>query len=132
MVLSDDAQDLIFRKARSHNVWLDRPVPDALLRQVYDLMKWGATSANSFPVRIVFAKSAEAKARLKPALSAGNRVKTMAAPVCAIVAYDTQFYELVPRLFPHEPEAIGWFKGPGKEQAAARPRSATGPCRAPI
>jgi 3-hydroxypropanoate dehydrogenase len=119
MVLSDDAQDLIFRKARSHNVWLDRPVPDALLRQVYDLMKWGPTSANSFPVRIVFARSAEAKARLKPALSAGNRVKAMAAPVCAIIAYDTQFYELVPRLFPHEPEAIGWFKGPGKEQAAA-------------
>jgi 3-hydroxypropanoate dehydrogenase len=118
-VLSDDAQDLIFRKARSHSVWLDRPVPDDLLRQTYELMKWGATSANGFPMRVVFAKSAEAKARLEPALGAGNRKKAMTAPVCAIIAYDTQFYELVPRLFPHEPEAITWFKGPGKEQAAA-------------
>jgi 3-hydroxypropanoate dehydrogenase len=117
--LSDDAQDLIFRKARTHNAWLDRPVSDDLLRRVYDLMKWGATSANSFPMRVVFAKSPEAKARLKPALSAGNRDKTMAAPACAIIAYDTRFYELVPRLFPHEPDAITWFKGPGKEQVAA-------------
>jgi 3-hydroxypropanoate dehydrogenase len=118
-MLSEDAQDLIFRKARTHNVWFERPVPDELLRRIFDLMKWGATSANSFPMRVVFVKSAEAKARLRPALSAGNRDKTMAAPVCAIVAYDTQFYELLPRLFPHEPDAIAWFNGPGKQQVAA-------------
>ncbi len=118
-MLSEDAQDLIFLKARTHNVWFERPVPDELLRRIFDLMKWGATSANCFPMRVVFVKSAEAKARLRPALSAGNRDKTMAAPVCAIVAYDTRFYELVPRLFPHEPDAITWFNGPGKQQVAA-------------
>jgi 3-hydroxypropanoate dehydrogenase len=117
--LSDAAQDVIFRKARTHNVWLPEPVPDDLLRRVFDLAKWGATSANCFPMRVVFVKSAAAKERLRPALSAGNRAKTMAAPVCAIVAYDTRFYELVPRLFPHEPDAITWFTGPGKEQVAA-------------
>lgn len=117
--LSDAAQDLIFREARTHNVWLPKPVPDELLRRVFDLAKWGATSANSFPMRVVFVKSAAAKERLRPALSAGNRAKTMAAPVCAIIAYDSEFYELVPRLFPHEPDAINWFKGPGKEAVAA-------------
>jgi 3-hydroxypropanoate dehydrogenase len=117
--LSDDALDLIFRKARTHNSWHPKPVPDDLLRRVYDLAKWGATSANSSPMRVVFVKSDAAKAQLMPALGATNVAKTAAAPVCAIIAYDTQFYELVPRLFPHQPEAITWFKGPGKEQAAA-------------
>jgi 3-hydroxypropanoate dehydrogenase len=117
--LSKDALDLIFRKARSHNVWLPEPVSDDLLRRVYDLAKWGPTSANSSPMRVVFVKSKEAKARLLPALSATNAAKTEKAPVCAIVAYDTQFYEFVPKLFAHNPDAITWFKGPGKEQAAA-------------
>ena len=117
--LSEAAQDLIFRVARTHNVWLPKPVPDDLLRRVFDLAKWGATSANCFPMRVVFVKSAAAKERLRPSLSAGNTAKTMAAPVCAIVAYDSQFYELVPRLFPHEPDAITWFKGPGKDKVAA-------------
>jgi 3-hydroxypropanoate dehydrogenase len=117
--LSEDALDLIFRKARTHNAWLAKPVPDELLRRVYDLAKWGPTSANSSPMRVVFVKSAEAKARLAPALSAANAAKTAAAPVCAIVAYDTRFYEFVPRLFAHQPEAIEWFRAPGKEQVAA-------------
>lgn len=117
--LSDEAQDLIFRRARTHSAWLPKPVPDELLRRVFDLAKWGPTSANSFPMRVVFVKSAAAKERLKPALSAGNRAKTMAAPVCAIIAYDSRFYELLPRLFPHEPDAITWFTGPGKEEVAA-------------
>jgi 3-hydroxypropanoate dehydrogenase len=116
--LSEEGQDLIFRAARTHNGWLDKPVPDSLLRQIYDLAKWGATSANCFPIRIVFAKSAEAKERLRPALSGGNTQKTMAAPVCAIFAYDTQFYENLPRLFPHNQEAISWFKGPDKAGVA--------------
>jgi 3-hydroxypropanoate dehydrogenase len=117
--LSDDALDLIFRKARTHNVWLPKPVPDDLLRRVYDLAKWGPTSANSSPMRVVFVKSDAAKARLLPALSASNAAKTQVAPVCAVVAYDSEFYELVPRLFPHQPDAINWFKGPGKEQTAS-------------
>jgi nitroreductase len=79
-VLSDEGLDLIFRGARTHSVWLDKPVDDALLRQVYDLAKIGPTSANMSPMRIVFVKSREAKERLKPALDAGNVDKTMKAP----------------------------------------------------
>jgi nitroreductase len=79
-VLSGEDLDLIFRKARTHNVWLDKPVEDALLRQVYDLAKMGPTSANMCPMRIIFVKSREAKERLKPALDPGNVDKTMKAP----------------------------------------------------
>src|SRR5712692_7554352 len=93
--------DLIFRNARTHNAWLDKPVADALLRQVYDLAKMGPTSANMCPLRIVFVKSPEAKERLKPALDAGNVDKTMAAPVTAILGMDIRFYEKLPKLFPH-------------------------------
>jgi 3-hydroxypropanoate dehydrogenase len=117
--LSEEALDLLFRKARTHNVWLPKPVPDDLLRRVYDLAKLGPTSANSSPMRVVFVRSEAARAKLLPALSHSNAAKTKAAPVCAIVAYDSQFYEFVPRLFPHQSDAITWFKGPGKEQAAA-------------
>jgi hypothetical protein len=79
--MSDDYLDLIFRKARTHSAWLNKPVDDNLLRQVYDLAKLGPTSANMCPLRIIFVKSREAKERLRPALSAGNADKTMAAPV---------------------------------------------------
>src|SRR6266566_3088531 len=99
-VMSNDGLDLIFRKARTHNVWLDKPVEDALLKQVYDLAKMGPTSANMGPLRIVFVKSREAKERLKPALDAGNVDKTMVAPVTAILAMDIHFFELLPKLFP--------------------------------
>src|SRR5215472_10860332 len=108
-VLSDESLDLIFRKARTHNVWLDKPVDDALLRQVYDLARLGPTSANMCPMRIVFVKSKEAKEKLKPALDAGNVDKTMKAPVTAIIGMDVHFYELMPRLFPHA-DAKAWFK----------------------
>ena len=101
--------DLIFRNARTHNAWLDKPVEDALLRQVYDLAKMGPTSANMCPMRIVFVKSPEAKERLKPALDAGNVDKTMAAPVTAIIGMDVHFYEKLPKLFPHA-DAKAWFK----------------------
>src|SRR5260370_33889091 len=100
-VMSKDGLDLIFRNARTHIAWLDKPVEDALLRQVYDLAKMGPTSANMCPMRIVFVKSAEAKERLKPALDAGNVDKTMAAPVSAILALDIHFFERLPKLFPH-------------------------------
>jgi 3-hydroxypropanoate dehydrogenase len=108
-VMSNDGLDLIFRNTRTHNAWLDKPVEDALLRQVYDLAKMGPTSANMCPMRIVFVKSPEAKARLKPTLHAGNADKTMAAPVTAILGMDIRFYEKLPKLFPHA-DARAWFK----------------------
>jgi len=101
--LSNEVLDQLFRTARTHNAWLDRPVSDELLHQVYDLMKWGPTSANLCPARILFLRTREAKERLRPALIPGNVEKTMAAPVTAIVAYDERFYEQAPRLFPHSP-----------------------------
>jgi 3-hydroxypropanoate dehydrogenase len=108
-ILSTEDLDLVFRKARTHNVWLDRPVDDALLRQVYDLAKMGPTSANMSPMRIIFVKSPAAKERLKPFLDAGNVAKTMAAPVTAILGMDIHFYEKLPQLFPHV-DAKAWFK----------------------
>ena len=108
-VLNGDDLDLIFRCARTHNVWLDQPVEDALLQQVYDLAKMGPTSANMCPMRIVFVKSREAKEKLKPALDAGNVDKTMKAPVTAIIGMDIRFYEKLPKLFPHA-DAKSWFK----------------------
>jgi 3-hydroxypropanoate dehydrogenase len=98
--LADDARDLLFRKARTHRAWLDRPVPDDLLRRVYDLAAEGPTSANCSPMRVLFVKSREAKERLRPALTPGNVDKTMQAPVTAIIGHDQEFYELLPRLFP--------------------------------
>ncbi len=110
-MLDDRALDVIFRQARTHNAWQPRLVSDETLRQVYDLMKWGPTSANCSPARILFIRSPEAKQRLKPALSAGNRDKTMAAPVTAILGYDLEFYDLLPQLFPHDQSARSWFAG---------------------
>ncbi len=109
MALTDDALDVLFRKARTHSAWLDRPVDDALLRQVYELARMGPTSANMSPMRVVFVKSREAKERLRPALDAGNVAKTMAAPVTAVVGMDLHFYEKLPQLFPHV-DARAWFK----------------------
>lgn len=114
--LSDDALDTLFREARTHTAWLPKDVDDDLLKRIYDLAKFGPTSANTMPMRIVFVKSKEAKERLRPALSPGNVDKTMAAPVCAIVAIDTRFYEHVPRLFPHNPGFADSFTKPGQEE----------------
>lgn len=108
---SDADLDLLFREARSQNGWLEAPVPASLLREVYDLARMGPTSANCSPMRVVFVTTPEGKARLEPALSAGNRAKTAAAPATAIVAYDLAFYEALPKLFPHEPDAKSWFTG---------------------
>jgi 3-hydroxypropanoate dehydrogenase len=107
--LSDKSLNLIFREARTHSVWLDKPVDDGLLAQVYDLAKMGPTSANMCPMRVVFVKSKAAKEKLKPALSAGNVDKTMTAPVTAIIGMDVHFYEKLPELFPHT-DAKAWFK----------------------
>ena len=109
--LSDEALDQLFREARTYTAWLDKPVTDDTLRQVYDVMKWGPTSANSCPARFVFLRSRQAKDRLRPALAPGNVEKTMTAPVTAIVAYDLLFYEKLPRLFPHSPAMRNLFAG---------------------
>jgi 3-hydroxypropanoate dehydrogenase len=108
-VLNDEGLDLLFRAARTHNVWLDQPVDDTLLRQVYELAKMGATSANMCPMRAVFVKSKEAKEKLKPCLDAGNVNKTMSAPVTAIIGMDVHFYEEMPKLYPPA-DAKAWFK----------------------
>ncbi|MGA7324346.1 MAG: malonic semialdehyde reductase [Rhodomicrobium sp.] len=100
--------DQIFMEARTHNAWQDKPVSDDLLHRLVDVMKMGPTSANQSPARILFVKSEAAKKRLEPHLSEGNRAKTMSAPVCAIIGYDTKFYEYLPKLFPHA-DAKSWF-----------------------
>ena len=117
-LLSQQALDTLFFQARTHNEWLDKPVDDALLQQVWELARMGPTSANCSPMRIVFVKSPEAKARLQPALMESNRAKTLAAPVTAIFGNDSRFYDLLPKLFPHT-DARAWFAGPGKEEVAA-------------
>ena len=104
------ALDQLFREARTHNVFLDKPVPDALLKEAVEIAEWGPTSANTLPMRIVFVRSPEAKEKLKPALMGTNVDKTMAAPVTAIVAYDTKFFEHAPRLFPHA-DIRPWYSG---------------------
>ena len=108
--VSDTCLDQIFRDARTHNAWRDQDVPDALLHELIELVKLGPTSANSSPARFLFVKSREAKERLKPLLSEGNRDKTMKAPVCTIIGYDLDFYEHLPKLFPHT-DARSWFAG---------------------
>lgn len=110
MQLDDRSLDTIFRAARTHSVWLDKPVSDALIHQIYDLMKWAPTSANCSPARIVFVRSAAAKQRLLPAMAPGNVDKTRTAPVTAIIAHDTEFYEKLPALFP-QADARSWFAG---------------------
>ena len=101
--LNDHALDVLFRKARTYSAWLPKPVPDALLRELYEVAKWGPTSANACPARFVFLRSAAAKERLRPALAAGNVAKTMASPVTVIIAYDLKFYDKLRQLFPHNP-----------------------------
>ena len=102
--------DQLFHDARTNTAWRDQDVPDTLLHDVVDLLKLGPTSANCSPARLVFVKSKEAKEKLKPHLSDGNRDKTMSAPVCAIIGYDLDFYEHLPMLFPHT-DAKSWFEG---------------------
>lgn len=109
--LDQHALNQLFLQAHTHNAWQDRDLPDALLQQLYDLMRMAPTSANSNPARVVFVKSAEAKARLLPALMEGNRAKTLAAPVTAIIAYDLHFYEQLGFLFPNAPDAASWLNG---------------------
>lgn len=107
--LDQTALDQLFDAARTHNAWQKRPVSNELLKRVYNSMRMGPTSGNCSPARIVFVTSAEAKEKLKPAMSAGNLAKTMVAPVTAIIGYDMRFYEKMGQLFPHDPTARSWF-----------------------
>lgn len=100
--IDQDALDRLFLKARSQNGWTDQPVSDDELYALYELVKYGPTSANTQPARFVFVRSAEAKERLKPALSPGNH-KALAAPVIVIIGYDMKFYDRIPEVFPHNP-----------------------------
>src|SRR5436305_10154506 len=108
--ISDDALKQLFTEARSFSHWLPQKVTDQKLHQIYELMKWGPTSANCCPARIVFVKSPEAKEKLLACMSAGNIGKTRAAPVTAIIGMDMEFYEKLPVLHPHE-DARSWFAG---------------------
>ena len=109
----EEAVDLIFRKARTHRVWRPEPVSEDLLREVYDLAKWGPTSANCCPMRIVFLVSAGAIERLLPALDAGNVEKSRTAASVAIIAYDSEFYRVMPKLAPRNSKAPAVFEGDG-------------------
>ena len=112
--LPDRCLDQIFRQARTHNLWREQDIADSLLHELIELVKLGPTSANCSPGRFLFVKSRAAKERLKPLLSEGNREKTMKAPVCAIIGYDLDFYEHLPKLFPHT-DARSWFAGKPKK-----------------
>ncbi len=114
----------LFTEARTHNVFLDRPVPDALLREALDLAKMGPTAANQQPLRVVFLRSREAKERLRSAMAPGNVEKTMAAPVVAITGYDLEFYEHLPYLMPHV-DAKSWFSGDAELAARSAAQSGT-------
>jgi len=122
--VNDAALDQLFRQARTHVAWLDKPVSEETLRQLYDLLKWAPTSANCSPARFVFIRSRETKERLRPTLAPGNVEKTMNAPVTVIVAYDLLFFEKLPRLFPHSPTMRNLFaENPQLVEATARRNS---------
>ena len=120
----DKTLDLLLRKARTHSDFTDKPVSDDTLRAAHELMKWGPTSANSQPARFLYLRSRESREKLRPALAATNLEKTLKAPVIALVAYDTRFWEHLPRMF-HNPEAINWFKDKGAHTETTAFRNGT-------
>jgi 3-hydroxypropanoate dehydrogenase len=124
-ILSDNDLDLIFRQARSHNKWQQKPVSEVLIHAIYELMKWGPTSANCSPARLVFVQSPAEKERLAACVSRGNYEKVVTAPVVAIIGHDTQFYDLIPQLFPHNPGARDWFAHDPNVAAATAFRNGT-------
>jgi len=125
--LSDAALAQLFTEARTRNGWTDRPVPEALLRKLYDLVKFGPTAVNMTPARFLFVTSPEAKARLVPLMSEGNQAKTAQAPVTVIIGQDIDFHDHLPQLFPHAPGARDWFADEtGRREAAFRNSSLQG------
>ena len=123
--IDDAALRQLFFDARTYNKFEPREVPEAVLRELIDIVELGPTSANCSPARVLFLKSGAGKERLKPHLSEGNRAKTMAAPVTAIIGYDLEFYHHLPRLFPHNQEAKSWFEGKPKLIEATAFRNGT-------
>lgn len=123
-MLNEDTLDTLFRNARSHNSWLDKSVSKTQIQQIYTLMKFGPTAANNCPARITFVQSNKAKENLKPHLDKGNIDKAMSAPVVAIIAYDTQFYKKLDKLFPHT-DARSWYEGKPKKIKSAGEMNAT-------
>lgn len=117
--LDDKALDLLFRAARSYNRWADTGIPESRLRALYELLKFGPTSANCSPARFVFVQSADARARLLDCVDSGNVVKISQAPVTAIIGMDERFHERMPELFPHNPGARDWFLEPSVAHATA-------------
>ena len=117
--VNDHALDQIWRQGRSYNAWLDKDVPETLVRAAYDLTKMGMTSANCSPARFVFLRSEAAKARLKPFLMEANVDKTMSAPWVVIIAHDMNFPDKIPQLFPHNPGAKDWFADPVARETTA-------------
>lgn len=125
--LSDAALSQLFTEARTRNGWTDRPVPEALLRRLYELTKFGPTALNMTPARFLFVTSPEAKARLVPLMAEGNRAKTAQAPVTVIIGQDNDFHDHLPTLFPHAPGARDWFaEEAGRREAAFRNSSLQG------
>jgi len=122
--VSSEALDILLRDARSYSDYKPQPVGDDTLRQLYDLMKWGPTTANSQPQRIVFIRSDAAKERLRPALSSSNVKKTLSAPVVALLAYDIRFYEHLPRLYSN-PQARSWYETTSEAIRTTALRNAT-------
>jgi 3-hydroxypropanoate dehydrogenase len=118
--LDEIGRDLLFRKARTHNVWLPRLVAERTLRELYELLKWGPTSANTSPMRLIFLTTPDAKERLRPALTPGNVEKTMTAPVTVIIAHDYNFAAKLPLLFPHNPRIREAFSTPSSIESTAR------------
>lgn len=108
--ISQEALEQIFTKARTHNGWLNQPIPDSVLHEIYDLAKWGPTSANGSPARFFFVKTSEAKKKLLESMAPGNVEKTKSAPVTVIIAEDREFHEKLPKLFPAA-DARSWFVG---------------------
>lgn len=118
MTLDNTAKQLLFTQARSQNGWMSKSVSDEQLRALYDLMKWGPTSVNSCPARVLFLRTKQSKERLASALNPGNVEKTMTAPVTALIGYETEFYKQLPRLFPHNPAIADLFSGEAKREFA--------------
>ena len=123
--ISDEALDVLFRAARTQNKWSDKPVSDAMLMAVYDLMRWGPTAANSTPARFLFLTSMEAKLRIKPLLNRGNREKSMAAPAIAIIGYDLDFPNHMPRLFVRDTTIADYYKDKPEETRTDALRNGT-------
>ena len=119
LALDDRAQDLLFREARTANAFTDEPVTDEQIRAIFELVKWAPTAMNSQPLRAVVIRSQEAKARLLPYLSDGNRAKTAEAPAVALLAADIDFHDELPALFPHFPGARDLFDGDEEGRASA-------------